>query len=379
MGDLRKSRRPERTSDSQSIRGLDESDAQIVGLTRPAEFGLAEAGIPLAVFALDATGQVSMVYRATRSIVAAIALSISLAPANSHSQSARPPRPTLPLDRAARVLVVAPHPDDETLAAGGLMQRVHAAGGTLRVVYLTDGEGFPEAVKAEEGREHVTASDYRALGRERKDEARSALRTLGIDGDALTFLGFPNGGLSSLLKVYWSERHPPYESPYTRRDRPTKSEIIEPGAKFRGEDLTQELATIIGTFRPTLIVAPRAEEQHADHCAAWFFVADALGDVARVDRDFHADLITYVIHFDTWPWSGEVPSLPAGRSGWLRLRLTDQELQRKRDAIHKYKTQMRVMDSFLEAFARRTEVFARPPSPRVQLPLRRSPCDQFKP
>jgi LmbE family N-acetylglucosaminyl deacetylase len=127
-----------------------------------------------------------------------------------------------------------------------------------------------------------------------------------------------------------------------------------------------------------MIVTPRKEEQHADHCAAWFFVADALGDIMRVDRTYHPELLTYVIHFDTWPWSGDVPSLPAG-SGWLRLRLTDQELQRKRDAVHKYKTQMKVMDSFLEAFVLPNEVFARPPSPRIQLPLRRSPCDQFNP
>ncbi|PYR55721.1 MAG: hypothetical protein DMF91_23620 [Acidobacteria bacterium] len=50
----------------------------------------------------------------------------------------RPHRaPQVSISRETRALVVAPHPDDEMLAAAGLMQRVHAAGGAVRVVYLT--------------------------------------------------------------------------------------------------------------------------------------------------------------------------------------------------------------------------------------------------
>ncbi len=48
----------------------------------------------------------------------------------------------LDVPRATRLVVVAPHPDDETLAAGGLIQRVLHEGGTVRVVVLTPGDGF---------------------------------------------------------------------------------------------------------------------------------------------------------------------------------------------------------------------------------------------
>ena len=303
---------------------------------------------------------------------------IAAASAAALAASAPRQRPTLAVDATTRLLVIAPHPDDETLAAGGLMRRVRAAGGAVRVVYLTDGDAFTAGVQATEGRTDVKPSDFRDYGRERKDEARAALRTLGIHGDSLTFLGFPNEGLGRLLTRYWSERKPPYESPYTRRDRPRPSEILEPNTKFRGEDLTQELALIFASFKPTLILTPRKEDQHVDHCAAWFFTADALGDVARVDPGFHPDLATYVIHFETWPWGGAVPALSGGPSGWVRVLLTDRERQTKLDAIRKYKTQMSVMDWFLEAFARREEVFARPARPQVVLPLRTSPCDQFQ-
>src|SRR5215510_6730773 len=82
---------------------------------------------------------------------------------------------SLRVPRGARLLVVAPHPDDEVIAAAGLIQRVHAAGGEVRVVYLTDGEGYTAAVKAEEHRADPRSSDYREFGSMRQHEARRAL------------------------------------------------------------------------------------------------------------------------------------------------------------------------------------------------------------
>jgi len=364
---------------------LDENRAQIVGaqgrfknsvVAPVAEVTAAQRLLDQCTSRLDG---IQMTFRARTFVTPAVAALLSTFASASvvRSHPAGAAGPALPVGAASRVLVVAPHPDDETLAAGGLIQRLHAAGGALRVVFLTDGDGFPEGVKAEEGRENVTASDYRAFGRERKDEARAALHALGIHDDTATFLGFPDGGLSRMLTGYWSDRRPPYLSPYTRRNRPAKSELLDADARFHGEDVTQELATLIAAFRPTAILTPRKEDQHVDHCAAWFFVADALGDVTRVDTGYRADVLTYIVHFKSWPYESELPALSGG-AGWLRLRLTDREMAQKREAIHKYKTQMKVMDWFLEAFVRRTEVFAQPPSPRVQLPLRRSPCDQFK-
>jgi hypothetical protein len=41
-----------------------------------------------------------------------------------------------------RALVVSPHPDDATLGAGGLIQRVLHEGGALRIVQMTGGEAW---------------------------------------------------------------------------------------------------------------------------------------------------------------------------------------------------------------------------------------------
>lgn len=296
---------------------------------------------------------------------------------------ARPVPLTVPLTVRAetRLLVVTPHPDDEVIAAGGLIQRVHALGGAVRAVYLTDGEGYVDAIRAEEHGATPRSADYRRYGRRREREARAALERLGIDRGALTFLGFPNNGLNRLLTRYWSERRAAFHSPYTRRDRPLASEIVVPDTKYRGEDLTQELAQIIGSFQPTVIVAPRREDQHVDHCAAWYFVGDALVDVHRVQPDFHADLMGYIVHYYSWPFETDSrrlppPELPAP-GGWLTLSLTADEARAKREALRAYDSQMKAMGWFLMGFARTSEVFSRPASRHVTLPIARDPCGLF--
>jgi LmbE family N-acetylglucosaminyl deacetylase len=291
-----------------------------------------------------------------------------------------PPPPVLDVPEGTRLLVIAPHPDDDVLGAGGLMQRVHEGGGAVRVVYLTDGDGYPEGVKEEDHVETPTANDYLGYGKQRRREARAALVRLGLADAFQTFLGFPDSGLCKLTRVYWSERRGAYRSPYTRLTRPPKSEILVPAARYRGEDLSQELALIIGDFKPTMIAVPRKEDQHPDHCAAWFFLADSLNDVGRVHPEFTTDVINYIVHFNTWPFEDDgprldpPPGLRGGASGWMRLPLTPAETRAKRQALRRYTTQMHVMDWFLDGFARSNEVFSRPRPFTVVLPSRRSPC-----
>lgn len=93
-------------------------------------------------------------------IGAAVAFVTQSPPRPIGALTAQPSRHLI-VDAGTNLLVVAPHPDDETLGAGGLMQRVHAAGGDVSVVYLTDGDGYPEGVRVEDHVESPTARDFR--------------------------------------------------------------------------------------------------------------------------------------------------------------------------------------------------------------------------
>jgi LmbE family N-acetylglucosaminyl deacetylase len=92
----------------------------------------------------------------------------------------------LPSD--ARAVVVAPHPDDEVLAVGGLLALLARTGVPVRVIAVTDGTAS-----------HRGSIDWpvERLTRERPSESRLALHRLGIDIEPVR-LGLPDGGLQGL-------------------------------------------------------------------------------------------------------------------------------------------------------------------------------------
>ncbi|HWN81625.1 MAG TPA: PIG-L family deacetylase, partial [Candidatus Udaeobacter sp.] len=98
-----------------------------------------------------------------------------------------------------RILLLAPHPDDETLAVGGLLQQAVQAGARVRVVYVTDGENNPWAQRANERRWTIGAADRLRWCVRRRAEALAALAVLGIEPEHAVFLGFPDQRLTDRL------------------------------------------------------------------------------------------------------------------------------------------------------------------------------------
>ncbi len=113
--------------------------------------------------------------------IALLTLLCLLVPAVQADQ--QPPLLAMSFSPATRLLVVSPHPDDETLGAGGLIQRVLHAGGAVKVVFMTSGDGFPVGVTSARHVQHPQAQDYREYGRLRQEEAKQALAILGVLAD----------------------------------------------------------------------------------------------------------------------------------------------------------------------------------------------------
>lgn len=88
--------------------------------------------------------------------------------------------PQVGLPPSRRVLAVAPHPDDETLAFGGTVARLAARGADVHLVIASDGEASIGAT----GTPAETA-------RRRREEARQAASLLGIA--SVEFVGLPDG------------------------------------------------------------------------------------------------------------------------------------------------------------------------------------------
>jgi LmbE family N-acetylglucosaminyl deacetylase len=280
-----------------------------------------------------------------------------------------------------RLLVFAPHPDDETLAAGGLIQRVLATGGQVRVVFVTNGDGYVDGVRREVNRVHTSTQDFIQYGERRHEEALQALTRLGIATSNGLFLGFPDDGIDDLWAGHWSPRRP-YTSPYTRFDRPSYKESLSRQVEYAGTDLEDEITRTLRDFRPDWVLLPDPRDRHPDHCTTGVFVLDALRQL-RADggtQFSHTRALTYLVHYPDYPaspaWVREIAGAGVGGSAtagralsatrWLNLPLAPGELARKREALGAYQSQVLVMQPFLKQFLAGSELFGQLDAAQVQ-------------
>jgi len=264
----------------------------------------------------------------------------------------------LALPARPRVMVFAPHPDDETIAAGGLIYRMTHAGAPVRVVFMTNGDGYPRAVETDLEVKQPTDADYVAFGAIRQREAVAALAHLGVPRPQVRFLGFPDGGLSELWQMHWLPSHP-YTSPYTGEASPPDID----GVGYDGQDLTSVVVRALREFRPSVILMPHPYDVHLDHAHTSYFVTEAVTRLqASGDLPKRLTVLTYLVHYPAWPATrhpafdrliplGNVPD-----TAWTETELSPAELDAKRAALAEYHTQLEVMNGFLRSFLCRNEL-----------------------
>ena len=95
---------------------------------------------------------------------------------------------------AQRVLIVAPHCDDETIGCGGTISRLVHEGVSIRVVIVTNGDGFNHPIPNLKR----DAAGFIELGRMRQKESLAALEKLGVPSPSVVFLSYPDRCLARL-------------------------------------------------------------------------------------------------------------------------------------------------------------------------------------
>jgi N-acetyl-1-D-myo-inositol-2-amino-2-deoxy-alpha-D-glucopyranoside deacetylase len=222
------------------------------------------------------------------------------------------------IDASTRLLVVAPHPDDESLAAGMLIQRCLAAGGQVDVALLTDGDDNPWPQRWFEKRIVIGPAGRRRWGARRRLEVAAALERLGVAPDRLHTLGWHDMQVTSQLR----RRH---------------AEAI---AALRG---------VVERVQPSLVVMPDLGDRHPDHGAAHVLSRLALHAAGSL-----ADVLTYMVH-------GTEAAAP---EGLLELDRDERRQAVKIEAMRAHATQMVLSGKRMLALAGRPERFDRPsPAP----------------
>ncbi|MFA5337521.1 MAG: PIG-L family deacetylase, partial [Candidatus Omnitrophota bacterium] len=91
-----------------------------------------------------------------------------------------------------RVLILAPHPDDEIIATGGIIQKALENNSKLKIVYLTCGEYNEISYFFYKKNPAVSKNGFINIGKTRIAEAYEATASLGVKKEDLIFLGYPD-------------------------------------------------------------------------------------------------------------------------------------------------------------------------------------------
>jgi LmbE family N-acetylglucosaminyl deacetylase len=302
----------------------------------------------------------------TITTIAAFALgAVALAAAVAIAMQPRPMTGTTPVglsDLGRRVLVIAAHPDDEVLTAGGSIAELVADGARVRVVIVSAGDGYRRAA-SRMGSGTPGVSQYRLLGDVRHRESLSAAARLGLEPADVISLGYADGGIAAM----WDDRWDPTRPYVGRSGEPT---VTYPWA-YRaeavqcGHDLAADLTDVVKRFTPDTVISPDTRETHPDHSGVAAFTMLAL------DRaGFSGTRLTAIVHFKRYPypWAympqaglAPPPQLLEPDADWLALPLSAASEQIKKAAFEEYKSQTAILDLswYMRAFVRRNELFCR--------------------
>jgi len=156
------------------------------------------------------------------------------------------------------VLVVAPHPDDESLGCGGAIALLRSLKYTVKILVMSDGT-----------KSHPNSRKYPkdALKHLRKTETRAAMTILGVEPDHITFLELSDGAVPEFGTIN-------FQSAVTR------------------------CHAYLKLINPKIILAPWRFDPHPDHRAT----SQLLFSTLKQAKSFP---IPKVIEYPIWDWDLE--------------------------------------------------------------------------
>jgi LmbE family N-acetylglucosaminyl deacetylase len=131
-----------------------------------------------------------------------------------------------------KIVIFAPHPDDETLSCGGTIALNTRLGNPVYIIFMTDGRYSHKHTLGIDS--YPTPDD---VSRIRQEEATKAARVLGVKEDRLAFLDYEDGRLGDYL-----------------------------------EDAREKVQKILLKLKPDIIYCPARVDRHRDHKATQIVV-----------------------------------------------------------------------------------------------------------
>jgi len=272
-----------------------------------------------------------------------------------------------------RILILAPHPDDEVLGAAGVIQQAVALKVPIKIVFLTYGDSNQWSFLLYRKHPVVFPGAVESMGLVRHDEAVNASHILGVEAQDLVFLGYPDFGTLNIWYYHWNER-PAYRSFMTRVIAVPYKGAFRFGAPYKGEEIVKDLRSILRDFKPTKIFVSHPADHNGDHLALYLYLRVALWDEGmEIDKD--VKLYPYLIHYLTWPKPKGFhpekdltpPDALASDENWKQYHLSAAQIMNKKKALQSHKSQYFSSPGYLLSFVKFNELFGDFPALKLHL------------
>ncbi|MGO9244070.1 MAG: PIG-L deacetylase family protein [Verrucomicrobiia bacterium] len=270
-----------------------------------------------------------------------------------------PSCPTLTPDD--RIIIFAPHPDDESIGCGGIIQQALALKVPVRIVWLTYGDNNEWSFFLYRKHIVVMPEAVRLMGEVRHQEAVAAAQVLGVDPHQLIFLGYPDFGTLAIWYRHWADR-PPFEGMLTKVTKVPYADAYRPGAPYKGEDILHDIEANLQEFKPTKVFVSHPSDHNVDHQALYVFTRVALWDL---ESRLHPEVYPYLVHFAHWPAPRGLqtarsllpPAQLATSVSWNVVPLSHDQIQLKECALRAHRSQVESSGKYLLSFVRANELF----------------------
>ena len=258
-----------------------------------------------------------------------------------------------------RILIIAPHIDDEVVSSGGLIQQAKSVGSQVKVVYMTNGDENLYSIIGEDKSLKISPQEFVSLGEQRMQEGVNATQILGLTKDDLIFLGYPDGGLSSMLNKFYDT---PHTSRGTKFDYNPYQGTYKKEQSYTGVNVFSDLEEIITNFNPNIIIVSHPRDKQPDHRATYQFLEKIL-----TDKNFQGKVFTYLVHYKMYPPDQKLnmneflypPEKLFSQKGWVSFDLTQEQENKKLEAVNQNKSQLEFseVNNLIRSFVKRNEIF----------------------
>ncbi|WP_312336602.1 DUF7402 domain-containing protein [Anaerospora hongkongensis] len=213
------------------------------------------------------------------------------------------------LAEGKRILILAPHQDDEALMCAGVISHALRNGVEVKIGVITNGD-----------------KKGRKIGLTRIKETIKAMDCLGLDGKNITFFGYGSTEMNVKTSFMYRLYHADTDSTviasnvgsetYSIPDSPEYhyQKFGSPGA-YNRSSLREDLKLFIAEYKPDHIFTASLYDIHPDHFILYQFIIEAIIATKRTTPAYSPILHEYIIHShdgdDFWPLRNQKNNTPA--------------------------------------------------------------------